>query len=89
MQSNLCLNYFPLLRANRTAVKKWSIYDVESASPELLMQNAESLAGRISLVHLQPFSWVELENTDRFYWQKLSTRVGFPKSYLASSNKAV
>jgi len=53
------------------------------------MQSAESLAGRIAFVHLQPFSWVELENTDRSNWQKLSIRVGFPKNYLASSNKAV
>jgi predicted AAA+ superfamily ATPase len=55
-----------------------------SASPGLLKQSSESLAGRISYVHLSPFVLGEVQNgkrgeLDRNLW----LRGGFPRSYLA------
>lgn len=56
-----------------------------SASPELLRQSSETLAGRIVYVELAPFSLDETPNQD---WQKLLVRGGFPRSYLAKSDKS-
>ncbi|HMI82646.1 MAG TPA: ATP-binding protein [Polyangiaceae bacterium] len=55
-----------------------------SASPELLRQSAESLAGRIAYHELTPFSLLEVgaKNTERL-WR----RGGFPASYIARSEK--
>ncbi len=54
-----------------------------SASPELLRQSSESLAGRIVYHELKGFSLDEvgIEN-----YRRLWLRGGFPRSYLASSN---
>lgn len=58
-----------------------------SASMDLLRQSGESLAGRISYVHLGPFSVLEVEDrrADR---ERLWLRGGFPDSYLAASDRA-
>jgi len=54
-----------------------------SASPDLLRQSSESLAGRMEVVELQGFSLAETgaENLER-HW----LRGGFPLSYLADSD---
>jgi hypothetical protein len=53
-----------------------------SASPELLRQSSESLAGRIAYHELKGFSLEEIGITNH---EKLWLRGGFPKSYLSSS----
>lgn len=54
-----------------------------SASPDLLRQSSESLAGRITIITMSGFSLKEVgvENQLR-HWQ----RGGFPRSYLAESD---
>ncbi len=58
-----------------------------SVSIDLLRQSGESLAGRISYIHLGPFSVLEVEDrrADR---ERLWLRGGFPDSYLAASDRA-
>lgn len=51
-----------------------------SASPDLLKQSAESLAGRISYHELEGFSLIEVGPR---HWPRLWLRGGFPRSYLA------
>lgn len=55
-----------------------------SASPDLLKQSSESLAGRIAYLKLEGFGIADVgvEN-----WRKLWLRGGFPRSYLARSEK--
>ena len=53
-----------------------------SASRELIEQSSESLAGRVGYLELPPFG---LRETDDI--KKLWIRGGFPKSYLANSEK--
>ena len=60
-----------------------------SASPELIRQSSESLAGRISFLELTPFLLSEtgdagFSDADRKLW----LRGGFPRSYLAGSEEA-
>jgi len=52
-----------------------------SASRDLIQQSSETLAGRISYMELNPFSWPEVDDLS-----KLWLRGGFPDSYLARSN---
>ncbi|MCK5437443.1 MAG: ATP-binding protein [Desulfobulbaceae bacterium] len=55
-----------------------------SASPELIKQSSETLAGRITYLELTPFLFREIsrkENTETL--RKLWLRGGFPRSYLA------
>lgn len=56
-----------------------------SASPELLRQSSESLAGRIALVELRPFLLPEVEGTGAGALQRLLLRGGFPRSFLSRS----
>jgi predicted AAA+ superfamily ATPase len=51
-----------------------------SASPELLRQSSESLAGRVAHYELSGFT---LEELARSKWDRLWLRGGFPRSYLA------
>lgn len=53
-----------------------------SASPDLLKQSSETLAGRIAYYELDGFSVEELNGRD---WPKLWRRGGFPRSFLARS----
>jgi predicted AAA+ superfamily ATPase len=55
-----------------------------SASPEIIRQTSQSLAGRVSYVFMHPFSLSELNNADRI---KHHFRGGFPGSYLAPNDK--
>lgn len=54
-----------------------------SASPELLRQTSESLAGRIAFHHIEGFSLEELAGHSAFSIDRLWLRGGFPSSYLA------
>jgi uncharacterized protein len=71
---------FPVLRvlADR---KKSRFLILGSASPPLLRQSSESLAGRMALIEVRPFSLLEKVNLSRL-WH----RGGFPRSYLAKSD---
>lgn len=53
-----------------------------SASPHMLRQSAETLAGRIAFVELAPFSLHEVATQSLAIEQKLWLRGGFPKSLL-------
>src|SRR5439155_15380110 len=53
-----------------------------SASPDLLRQSSETLAGRIAFHELNGFS---LEEVGLQEWPKLWHRGGFPRSFLAPS----
>ncbi len=52
-----------------------------SASRDLLKQSSESLAGRISYLHLTPFLWKELN--DGYHINQYFAEGGFPRSILA------
>ena len=54
-----------------------------SATPHLLRQSSETLAGRISYLELSPFSLLELKAKKKPDVNKLWMRGGFPRSYLA------
>ncbi len=77
---------FPLLRAlvdqQRTPGR---FLILGSASPELLRQSSETLAGRISYLELTPFQYRELpDNNYLEHW----FRGGFPPAYLANTDEA-
>lgn len=77
---------FPVLRvlADRPpAAAKFLI--LGSASPDLLRQSSESLAGRVALHELRGFDLDEVgvEQIDRLWF-----RGGFPRSFLAKSERA-
>ncbi|MDX2226494.1 MAG: ATP-binding protein [Verrucomicrobiae bacterium] len=61
-----------------------------SASPELLRQSSESLAGRIGFLELTPFLQDELTRSDQteIPEKRLLIRGGYPRSYLARNNEA-
>lgn len=59
-----------------------------SASPDLLRQSSESLAGRISFVELTPFLLSEISDGDIADRRDLlRLRGGYPRSYLAHSEE--
>ena len=74
---------FPLLR-NLADYKKpqCKFLILGSASLDLVQKSAESLAGRIRYIEVSPFSLKELS-----YEEKLWVRGGFPKSFLARSER--
>lgn len=75
---------FPILRVLVDRPRPMARFLVlGSASPELLRQSSESLAGRIVYQELKGFSLDEI-GIDNY--QRLWIRGGFPRSYLASSN---
>jgi uncharacterized protein len=74
---------FPILRVladRRPSPARFLV--LGSASPELLRQGSESLAGRIRFVELGGFSVSEVGAA---HYGKLWTRGGFPRAYLARS----
>jgi uncharacterized protein len=76
---------FPLLRylVDRYPSQRYLI--LGSASPEILRESSETLAGRIGFHELSPFT-VDLakeEHADRLW-----LRGGFPRSFLAESNES-
>jgi len=76
---------FPALRVliDRPRTAKFLI--LGSASPELLRQSSESLAGRI---FYHPFGGFTLAEVGVPHLQRLWLRGGFPRSYLARSERA-
>ncbi len=81
---------FPLLRAlidERPQPARFLF--LGSASPELLRQSSETLAGRLSYVYVTPFQQRELLHTNATTpdWQALLWRGGFPKSWLAAGDR--
>jgi predicted AAA+ superfamily ATPase len=77
---------FPLLRVladRRSGTARFLI--LGSASPDLLRQGSESLAGRIAFHELRGF---RLDDIDSKHWKRLWLRGGFPRSYLAASDEA-
>jgi hypothetical protein len=80
---------FPILRglidSQKRAGKKTSQYLLlGSASPDLLKQSGESLAGRIAYLELTPLLASEIEPKDM---ESLWLRGGFPDSFLADSEE--
>lgn len=77
---------FPLLRS---LCDEWGdnghFLILGSASRDLLRQSSETLAGRIAYFRLTPFLFCELEDED---WTRYLYRGGFPRAYLARSDKA-
>lgn len=57
-----------------------------SASRDLIQQTSESLAGRIGMIYLTPFTINELNETEDFSLHKFWLRGGYPNSYLAKSD---
>ena len=57
-----------------------------SASRDLIQQTSESLAGRIGMVYLSPFTNNELDNLKGFNLNRFWLRGGFPDSYLAEND---
>jgi predicted AAA+ superfamily ATPase len=80
---------FPVLRAVLDAGQRnGQVLVLGSASPELLRQSSETLAGRIGCLELTPFLLSEVlppgaeAGTLRTHWR----RGGFPRSYLAATD---
>ncbi|TRX20924.1 ATP-binding protein [Flavobacterium franklandianum] len=57
-----------------------------SASRDLIQQTSESLAGRIGLVYLAPFTINELNQLEGFCLNTFWLRGGFPDSYLSDND---
>jgi predicted AAA+ superfamily ATPase len=77
---------FPVLRvlADRAPLPARFLL-LGSASPELLRQGSETLAGRIAFLEMSGFSGEEVGASG---WRKLWWRGGFPRSFLAGSEAA-
>lgn len=74
---------FPVLRVLADRRPKLARFLVlGSASPELLRQTSETLAGRVRFVEMGGFSLAEVGAA---HWRTLWVRGGFPRSYLARS----
>ena len=58
-----------------------------SASQDLIQKTSESLAGRVGLIELTPFTIEEVEQNIDIELNKFWLRGGYPDSYLASSEQ--
>jgi hypothetical protein len=75
---------FPVLRVVVDSAPRGTRFLIlGSASPALLQQGSESLAGRLAFMELSPFTAAEAPDLERLW-----LRGGFPRSYLASSARA-
>ncbi len=82
----LAPDLFPVMRSIIDIRRKPGKFIVTgSASPALLKQGSETLAGRIIFNELHPFSLVETGDLD---YRKLWLRGGFPTAYQAKSHGA-
>lgn len=77
-----CPELFPVLRVLVDEPIKRKFLILGSASKNLIQQSSESLTGRISYLELTPFSLYEVDDIERLW-----LRGGFPKSYLARTEK--
>jgi len=82
-------NLFPLIRSIvDEQAKKGMFLILGSASPELLRQSSESLAGRIAYLELTPFSLEEVCGPAKGITRDtLWMRGGFPSSLLANNDR--
>ncbi len=71
----------------RSGEKSAQFLILGSASPELLRQSSETLAGRITYLELTPFQLLELPDSPGAMSQHWF-RGGYPESYLAPSDQA-
>lgn len=79
---------FPLIRAMVDEQRTPGRFVVlGSASPELLKQSSESLAGRISYIEMYPLNLLEVE--DQISNETLWINGGFPEPALGSSKKFI
>ncbi len=77
---------FPLLRSSIDRHRVAGRFVLSgSASPALLQQSSESLAGRITYLELQPLHWGEVKGL--VGWQQHWLRGGFPEMLLADADK--
>lgn len=76
---------FPVLRVLVDKKKSVKFIILGSASPQLIKESSESLAGRITFLELGGFSLDILKAKDQ---QKLWVRGGYPLSFLAKSETA-
>jgi hypothetical protein len=77
---------FPVLRVLADRPRQSARFLVlGSASPGLLRQSSESLAGRIAYHQINGFA---LDEAGASQWERLWLRGGFPRSFLARSNAA-
>ena len=76
---------FPILRVLADRPRRPASFLVlGSASPHLLKQTSESLAGRVTYVELDGFGLGDVEARN---WRRLWLRGGYPRSYLARTDK--
>jgi len=83
---------FPVLRSliddrRRSGEKTGQFLLLGSASPELMQQSSETLAGRMSYMELSPVQLMELPQPDvelNTHWE----RGGYPDSYLAADEES-
>src|SRR4030042_1012391 len=80
---------FPVLRSVMDEHRKNGQFIIlGSASPDLIKQSSETLAGRISYFELTPFLLEEVsEDHNLKTLRKLWLRGGFPRSYLAPNER--
>lgn len=84
-----CPDLFPVLRSEIDKDRRPGRFLIlGSASPELIRQSSESLAGRIAYHNLTPFLYQEIDGGVAAM-RKLWIRGGFPDAYLAPSDRAV
>lgn len=84
-------NLFPLLRGVLDERgRNGQLLVLGSASPAMLRQSSETLAGRIGYLELTPFLLAEVasEGPDEEVLRRHWLRGGFPRSYLAASDGA-
>ena len=55
-----------------------------SASPEVVRDVSQTLAGRVEFIELSGF---DISETDADQWERLWVRGGFPRSFLANSDE--
>ncbi|HWP57034.1 MAG TPA: ATP-binding protein, partial [Candidatus Acidoferrales bacterium] len=81
---------FPVLRGviDRRRGRKGRFVLLGSASPSLVRQISESLAGRTAFVDLAPFRWSEVRGQRRDGLQALWFRGGFPEAFLQRDDRA-
>ncbi|CAN5559102.1 ATP-binding protein [soil metagenome] len=80
---------FPVLRSliderRRHGERAGQFLLLGSASPELLRQDSETLAGRISYLELTPLQLTEVRGDDAVSMNRHWLRGGYPESYLAT-----
>jgi len=83
---------FPVLRSlvderRRAGEKAAQFLILGSASPDLLQQSSETLAGRISYLELNPLNLMEVESTEPVM-ERHWFRGGYPDSFLAADDTA-